>query len=298
MAVVNVIQSVTGRDGNDNSPDGREFQFRKRLHFTALTDSATDTEDEVLAHADVPKLRDALASNPWYRVVDRSADRVAPFYWNVEIAYESVSGQQSPIDMRPKRRWRSFKTDERIDTDADGKPICTVLGEPYQDVTAPIRTLVLEIERNLPSWNDEVMAEYLDATNSDPWFNSAPGQLIIDDLSAEEVHDEDFTYYRVRAEIWKRWYAPGSSPAHTWWKRILHQGFRFRLGEPGQPVDNNIHPVVEGTRFAGEPLTKPVLLDPQGRPVDFNLVVQNPANAFWQEFKIFRSKPYSALGLL
>lgn len=288
------VQGITGHQASDASEDGKRFTYRITVPFTVMADSPAATEADILSADGMPQLRDALATSPWYRCTGRNARKLGAVYWQVDCEFASESGTKSPIDMSPRLRWRSFTTDDVIDTDSDGNPICTSLGEPFQGVTAPQRTLVLEIEKNLLTFNDGVMAEYLDATNSDSWYGSSPGQLLMADISAEEVHSDDFTYYATHVEIWKRWYAPGSTPAKTWYKRILHQGFRYAFLAAGQFV------VINGTDRMGEPITEPLLLKDNGELVPMlpDGSGQDVAQAVWKEFKIYRSRSFGALGLL
>lgn len=288
MAIVDVVQGVT-LSGRRESPDGKEYHESKTVQYTALAGSATDTEYDVLSHPDCPKLGQAMLGNPWYRCVSVEAHRRSSvLLWDIVAEYESIAApDKSPIDTAPKINRRTIWVDEPIDTDINGDLICTVNRERYEGITERFPIFVYDVQRAVPMFDDRAWRAYAGSVNNDNWGPFQPGEVLLFDLQADEVSNDDYTYFQVKAEFHTKEPPVGATPAQTWHKRILHQGFYVNtLGSPPSQI------VAHAEDDEGNKVTKPVLLDANGE------IITDSSNAVWNFYETKSSMSFNALGLL
>jgi hypothetical protein len=257
--------------------------------------TAGTTEAEVLAHADIPKIRNQYGGAQWLRVVNVTASRTSPLLWEVQVQYQTPQGAggggaQSPLLTPPKIKYGSEVTTEDIDTDVDGKAILMVTTEePNPRITREFHTPLIHIQRNVLWVNSSIIADYRMVTNADTWYGNPPGTCLIRSLEAENVPDADFDYWVVNASIAIRRGAPNTTDDKAWHVRRLAQGFLENVPDPvGGPDLKGVTATKNG-----KPVAKPVLHD-----ITDGFLINNPLNAEWYEWKIYESKPFSELGLI
>jgi hypothetical protein len=302
----------------DNTPDGKTFSTDGTRMFDATTDDpAHDDETDVLLSG-IPIIGEAHPLRPWLRCNGRQVNQKSPIWWEVTATYlAAVAGSQSPMDLAPKIAWRSIASDEEIDQDQDGNPICTCLGEPFEPkVRVTKRDRVLTIRRFLSDFDPNLITSYTDAVNSDPVLEVPIGTAKINVLDAESVTDQtNGTYWDAQIEIQFRRGAPNTTDAHAWWRRVMAQGYYVRFTLPGGIT--GIHRATEGLgQYSARPVphynrvTRGLLESPPGTWIDWTFQPGdeilpgqdgNPGRlpfAQWYEFRVFPSMPYSVLGFI
>lgn len=242
--------------------------------------------------------------------------RQSPTYWivtvdyNGEVAFASGSNQdnsvRSPIFAPAVVDWDDVEIEMEVDEDFDGKPILTANGESIHGVKRLFADQTATIKKNMISFSPYIQARYRQSVNSDIFLGWPPGTAKLRKLRANGVASPDVPgggYYQVVAEIQFR-YPYKTTPEKAWYARIRHEGFYKRVKpDPQDPFIGNLANTVIRATKAGESVTKPVLLDiagyeiPQPEPPDEFTAPPDPV-AYWKEFKLYDSLPYSALGLL
>jgi hypothetical protein len=211
---------------------------------------------------------------------------VSPIMTIVEYSASGKFGPQgpddNPLNQPPKIDWTDVETDEPIDVDFDGNPICTINGEPIEGVTTKLADQVVTIQRNYASFSPSVTSAYRRSVSSDQFLGYAAGTAKMIRFSAKEVRGEGLpAYFDVTASIQFR--LPYRTTADkAWHARVLNQGFYIKSGST----------IIRATDSNGEPTVKPVLLKADGTRET------TPASATFLEFRRYGALPYNALGLL
>jgi hypothetical protein len=186
------------------------------------------------------------------------------------------------------------ETEEEVDEDFDGNPIVTANGEAVNGVRRKFADQTVTIQKNMISFSSYVQGRYRQSVNADTFLGWPPGTGKMTKFRAKGVASPDVPgggYYQVTAVIQFR-IPYRTTPERAWYSRRRHEGFYRRIAIPG----GNTTKVIRATK-AGEPTTKPVLLDENG----FQLPDVEPPNfpqAFWRESKLYEPLSYNALGLL
>lgn len=242
------------------------------------------TEEEILADSRIPALGARKINAGFIVVRSRRVRKASPVLSYVEVTAQGEIGPngEHPANELPKIKFTDEETDEEIDTDINGKPIMTVVGEPIYGVREKFQDLVISVERNYRTLDTYWIARYRRATNSDTFFGWPPGTCILAGWGASLEGDTiQGGYYKVQAKL--KFRRPVHTTAEkTWWKRVRHEGLYELLdGEPTRAVDHE-----------GNFVTRPVLLKADGtREYDLNA-------AHWLTFQTREALPFSTLGLL
>jgi hypothetical protein len=212
---------------------------------------------------------------------------IVPVIWRGEVGTGSSGGTPgSPITQDPELVWSNTTTTEAIDEDINGNAIVTVNNEPIYGATRLVPDLVLNVSRNYLLFSPWLTWNYLESTNSDSFVNFPPGVAKFMSFNARQTVSNGLTYWRVNATIQFR-YPYRTTPARAWWARVRHEGFK-RKDDDGS--------IVEATDEHQQPVSKPVMLDENGREIEKVGGVFQPVH--WLEFQIYRPLPYNALGLV
>ncbi len=265
MSVVSVTRRWSGRQGGEETRNASTSNQDATIVFDVLTDNTDDDEAVALIGPGIPIPLQAHPSRPWLRCSRRRANQLEPNRWEVTAEYESVQGGQgnnSPLDAPPKIRWATLHRDEEIDEDYEGKPICTILGEPIEPRMRTNKPdLLLVVTRNLPDFNPGVIIPYMmdgGAVSSDEFLNQPAGTARIHDLEANSQEATDFVYWTATAQIRFRRGVPSRNVTdeQAFYRRVLAQGFFVR--KPllfTNPVQYIITRALDG---GGQPASKPV----------------------------------------
>lgn len=242
------------------------------------------TEEEILADSRIPALGARKINAGFIFVRDRRVRRASPLLSYVEVSAKGEIGPngEHPANKLPIIDWTDEETDEEIDTDIEGNPIMTVVGEPIYGVREKFQDLVANVERNFRTIDLYAISRYRRAVNSDTFLGWPPGTVILAGWKAKlEGDTNQGGYWKVNAKL--KFRRPvHTTAAETWYKRVRHEGlYELKDGEPVRAVD-----------FEGNFVTRPVLLKADGtREYDLNA-------AHWLTFKTRYDLPFSTLGLL
>jgi hypothetical protein len=213
--------------------------------------------------------------------------RIGPIYTMVQVSYEGEVGpnglDDSPLNKIPEPDWEDVSSEAAIDSDWDGNPIVTANNEPIHGITMEISDQSVTILRNYALFSPWLVHNYRHSTNSDVFFNYAPGTARLVGFSAKPVLFAAATYWEVTAKIQFR-YPFRTIPDKAWYARVLHQGLMVR------GADGKITRAID-QKTRNETST-PVLLKADGT------LETDAANAIWLEFKRYNSLPFAALGLI
>lgn len=289
MAFDTARPKFSGEGGTERS-DGRAFSQGARRSFTVVSDApTTDTAYGAKRATGIPRVRDPHPDDLSLRVVDVNAKRTSHVMWEVDVEYASqTAAGRNPLDEPAVVRWGFVTADEPIDSDVSGKPIVTKNNERYDPpISAPASDLVLTIVRNVSTFDPGLARTYKNAVNSDTFIGQAAGTARLEGIEAESVTDEDFSYWKLTVEIRFRVGIRGGADAKAWYRRVLHQGFIIR--DAAGDAAAKWHRASDG--HGGDSVV-PVMLKSDGTQET------DPNSAYWQEWQIYNSKPFSVLGLL
>ncbi len=292
---------TTAATASDNF---RKYSIKLQRAYQCVT-TADETEYGVYNGIDIngntlPQLGDVFSLDYSFAYADNiSIERPSPILWIVTVDYTGELGprdsnnENNPLFAPPRIDWDDVESEQEIDEDFDGKPIQTLNGEPIEGVKALIPDQTVSIKRNMLLFNPYVQARYRRAVNSDIFLGWPPGTAKLMKLSASNVPNDEGGYWEVTAQIQFR-YPYRTTPEKAWYARIRHEGYYERIELSAPAAGTKIVRAVDANK---EPVTKPILLDQNGKRIAAADIGQ-PQTAHWLEFKLYDSLPYTALGLL
>lgn len=262
------------------TPDGRsmtvERDGRKKVDtWDVIIDPETgvDSMDMIYDSGMVPRRGDQHPESPSHfctrAVIDSST---GPIHWRLVAEYSNNQGQVDPDDPTlapPDWQWSSEANEEEVDLDINGVAITNTAGEPIDPpLTRRFRTRVLSYQANVPETlvNPDWLLSYCDHTNTDQFLGAAPGEVLVDDITAKFHRGTEsiVPYYEINAvfKIRRNYTDSTAPPRSAWWKRWVNVGFsKLESGERVTILDAN-----------GNPLNRPVLLDALGQPTATPLI--------------------------
>ena len=269
----------------------KEFTTTRRRAWQVIH-SAGENEDTI-ERAPGISLGSIYPGLPYVRAKSRSMQKLSPIHSMVVIEYEGLIGEQQrdPFDTRPIIDFLTTSTTEAIDEDVYGAPIMTKAGERYENVTDERPDRVIQIRRNFKTFITAAVDPFLVSYNADMFLNYVPGQVRCKSLDATTVYIGDSTnfYYSVTGRFECRTLTRASVPQKTWFKRIRHEGFYCLEDDPFNPGTS----IKTHARVRGKPVSRPVLLDADGKQLP-----DTATTATWQEWQTRVFLPYAALNFL
>lgn len=290
MPVTDVNPMWDQTDRETTLGDGQFTTKRKKAWQVLHT---ADTDDSEIERSPGVTLGDTYGALTHVKANRRYMQRFSPIASTVFVEYEGIIGERetSPFDSRPKIDFLDAATTEQIDEDFNGKPIMTIAGERFENVTEEFVDRMIVIQRNFLTFNTAAVDPYLRSVNQDLFLGYLPGQARMKSINASTVYVGDTTdvYYSVTARVHCRVITRASSPAKTWYKRLRHEGYYCLVPNP---FDGGA--LIKGQcRVKGKPVTRPALLDTDGQ-----MLPDDTTTAVWLEFQTLQPLPYAALGLL
>lgn len=248
---------------------------RSRRTFEVVLDDPLTPDTEILAAAKdgvaIPKYAEKYPGDFWKVVRSvRITARRGPMLVDVEAEYESVgvsgdpSSIEDPIGQKADVEWDFVDVEFPATLDADDKPITTVVGEPYKDVTITDSDLLLRISMNESSYNATLAATFKNAINADNFIGFAPGTVKCNKITGRRVWNGTSFYWRTTYEFQIRligWQIP-----------MLHAGTRKFVKDANGKVQVVAIKYTSGDSV-GQPISEPVLLSEDG----FDDQLNNPA---------------------
>jgi hypothetical protein len=284
MAVVDVTQ-MWSRDGGSISTNPKDFTFfavQRTRGFQVLVDDPDTSQIDVENADGLPVLGELYPGSTYARCVSLTPTRLGPIFWLVEASYQ---GDNEFELNRPIIKKGSVTSSEPIDRDWNGKAIVNVNNEPVDGISRDVSDTVITVTRNFETVNDDLVLDYLEATNSDTWYGYTAGRAKLTSYQADQLfrNERDVTgYWKVTATIQCRRGYGDTSPAQAWYKRVRNEGLYIKDGDR----------LVRAPDGNKAPTTKPVLLKEDGT------LEEDPDNAHFLFFQVYGSLPYNALGLL
>jgi hypothetical protein len=294
MGVVNVTQ-MWSRDGASvagNKEDQQYREFKRTTGFQVLIDNPETVDiNEIENAVGIPQIQDLYPFSDFVRCTNKVVIRHSPIFYQVDCEY---TGDNTLTLNRPIITKGSVTSSEPVDVDWFGRAIVNVNGEPVAGISRDVSDTQITITRNFLSVNDDLVLDYLEATNSDNWrdstglkVNYSPGRCRLISYNAVEVFKNESAtvgYWKVTATIQcRRGYRV--TPDKAWRARYRNEGLMVKgegvfTGKLGRAYK------------AGEPTTTPVLLNAAGKEET------NADNAIYLTAQVYGSLPYNALGLL
>lgn len=196
--------------------------------------------------------------------------------WAVTINYSSdCKDSQYQAKLPTDRRYRIRHSFERfqkaLDSDIDGNPIRNSAGDPY-DPPPQIEgyRLVVEVEKNLRSYDAAVLMRYLGAVNSDNFLDFEPGECLVHDISCPgEDYDHGVSFWPTKLVIHvEPWDAdvPAARGEHPHRLALLDAGTRTYAGGVWSQVRDTA---------TGRPTNQAVPLDGAGGQAAFGAFAYN-----------------------
>jgi hypothetical protein len=178
--------------------------------------------------------------------------------WLVTVDYESlnaesIAGIGDPTLQPPKFAWSSNRFQGPTDFDVSGNVIRNSAGDPFnppafRDASRPM----LRVTRAELSFDDAVAVLYRDSINADLFFGHASGTAKCHEIAGEDSwHNTIGRYWLVTRDF--------EFDFDGWNKPFIDMGLRSKA--PGSFGDR------EQILADGVPITSPVLLNGDGRPL-------------------------------
>lgn len=205
---------------------------------------------------------------------------------NYSSEQEDGESQENPLSRPPDISYKGTKSTVVYTVDSEGKPVLNSSDEPFEeplekDDTRP----TLTITRNEAKFVFANAVEYQDAVNQDVFFGADPGKAKIQDISAKYVVEGVYAYWNVTYEIQFR--------RDGWLDKVMDRGYRSKTRQtlPDGSLARRRFDYEQLTDANGQPLTKPVKLDGQGKPLE------DGKDAVYLDFKPYKILPFKKLRL-
>jgi hypothetical protein len=222
MAITEVNE-LNERHGPLKSSDFHSEYVRT---FEAISDSATESGETVLAHTSLPRLWLPHPDNFNARCIHVDPQRHADddYYWLVRFRYSTkydaqidpATGEEAPTEGDPSdnnplnrppkyrilaRKYR--KTIEReIRSSGVAKTFKNSAGDPYPPKEIEPARMALSVQRNVAIFNYFVIEELIGvATNEATFLGWGPRKVVLDDLSVTFEKDHGVFYADVDAML-------------------------------------------------------------------------------------------------
>lgn len=236
MAIVDVTRMWSRAGGAIRSDDGQDFEISFQDAYQVVHDKDTSPLAIMQHFESTPGL-------PWLGTEYPNLSGVfctgvgdittiGPLLSVVPVAYGGSTGPtgDNPLTKPPKITRGNQASNEPVDSDDYGFPLCNAVGDPVQGITDDVSDMALNVERNFASINMAVLQPYLRSVNSDTFDQWAPGQCKLKEFNAEEIsYGSGQTYQKVRARVVAR-FPFQTTNARAWWKRYRNEGLRKRVG--------------------------------------------------------------------
>lgn len=249
------------------------------------------TELDVYTRSGLPNVAQPYPGTDFVLAERASLERVSPIFWIATVNYRGEIGSAgltpdgetpSPTLAPPSITWDDVESEEEIDEDFDGEPIKNTAGERLRGVRALFSDQVLTVSRNFTTFNTYLQGIYRRSVNSDTFMGWPPGTCKCTKLSAQNVVDQNTGYWRVTGTFQFR-YPYRTTPDKAWYARVVSMGMNQKIA--GQ---TKLIPCVDAHN---NPVSTPAYLNESGEQTTSD-------NPYWQEFKLYGSLPYNALGLI
>jgi hypothetical protein len=250
--------------------------------------------------------------NPWLYCQNKTVNALGPMDYEVECIFSNggvPSGSDSqremfanPCDQPWGIEWDAIEEPQKIDMAYDDngnltKRLGNANDEPFDPPLQELATFtVLRIARNLPTWDDKLMSQYGNVTNTDTFWGYSPGTALCRAPKAKRMQYANIFYFAAAYEFV---FTP-QDPLWTWgWKKhLLHEGFKEKKLNQDTGKYEAV-PAMDKDPLTGEwhlvALPVPLHLDGTRLPPHRDGIPDEPIVAI--DFITKRKKPFSVLGV-
>jgi hypothetical protein len=284
-----IVEEVHERSAGVTISTAPPYTLKRRAtREFVVRDSAPLTESDVIALG--PSLGSSHPRIPGLIALSKDVAPMRPDgrAWTLRVQYdeaEPLQGQQqyqeNPLLRPPQLQWSTTQFEEDFIKSVDGKAVVNSAGDYFDP---PIRVQrsrwQCHYQKNVasvPTW----LLNYVDAINSDSFLL---GGLTISQraakLDAISIQGPKFengvTYYELGYTF------TFCRSGESWQPKILDQGMYELVTSGNQTFKRRI-------RYNGEPVTSPVLLDGEGKP----LWPVSPESAVWLTYKAYQELSFA-----
>lgn len=296
MALVNSTekprQSRSGGEADEKLQNSRASASRSFTILTTESHSTLWVRLAAQAAGWLPRKGEYHPDDFWHRCNNVEVEQVGPNYYEANASYVSLSFGDEDGDptLQPAEiQWSHVITDEAVDQDVSGKPICTVLGESFDPpLTRPYADLFLTVTKNVSVFDPFVAQQFMHKVNADTFLGVfPPGTALIEAFHADSVITDDLSYWRRTIGVHFRCGAPNTTDAKAWFRRVRAEGFYIKGIAAGPQWK------YRATDANGENSVNPVL-----HAVADGERIDNINDAEWYEFELFESVPFAPLNFI
>ena len=293
MAVSTVVELCDQR----NASATWERQAATRSFLVTCT-AASDGPVVALWATGIPRIGDlhpdyATTASSWHPTAE--SINAVPYgermTFKVSVEYGTRSGSstrppveqaaqiENPLSRPPVVRY-GFQQERRVvERDLDGFTICNLFGEVYDPPYEQAESIpMVTITANYASFDFQTAISYINCLNSDTWSGAVPGTLLMSDIGADNVFENNVYYWRVTYTILNR---PIDVIGTGWQPALLNKSTKARTAAS---LTAHTYQILDGQ---GLPVTTPVALDAYGREANVAKVANDGSSAPY--YKIYRT---------
>jgi len=314
MQIVSCTKRNTGDSVDRTKGEVQQFEDVQVEEWDIVVNEAGASSSWIIANAPLPNFISPHPDNQNLRCTgEYQIRRVdgSPIHFQATVTYKGLPpGPGLPPgedgDSKPEKRdrepyleeWSTVKSQEPIDVDISGDPICTIVGEQFDPpIVADVFDLQVTYGKNVQNRN-QALQDAVGTVNSDPFEGYAAGRCLIDSVSYKYLTDPDSsdTYWRQTTTISiRRKKAPDVPDINVWDVRIRAEGYLAKNSENEVVHVRNskaLTDVAQPGPDDGGQSSVPRLHDlTTGRQID------NPKDAQWYIFETVESTNFAQLNI-
>lgn len=313
MAWVNTTPKWSGRVSESDAD-------RKAITdgYEVLFDSPSDNQESAVNAPGIPVDGTPYSGDPSAELTGRRAKPIGPLFWEVTCVYTRAGGGgvTNPLLKPAQINYSQVPSDESIDVDIAGNPILNRAHQPFENyATRQISDQMIIIQRNKEeaAISYAFLEEFKDSVNSATFLGAPPGTGKMRALSATYVQQivGGLAYWDVQAQIQFRtpptmplWLpdntiVPANTNAVAWYIRRANMGMdEYWPTVQGDPPTVNPFPWRRIHGPNGEPVSRPVPLQANGKAMPAPSNPINPMPVIWLGWKVYKDRDFNAIGLL
>jgi len=214
MAVIEVKIATESPTGGDDQRGGREAT----IIFDVTTDDVNDNLVAVLRDPGIPQYPSSYSvgndSDPGLFLDNKSGirDPKSRTKWKVTCNFLTTERDKAetvldnPLLEPVTRNWRTAKEPIPFERDALGKIVANTLGYPFDPPLEDQSRYEIGIfVRNEKTFDNVAALTFIDHVNADVFADFPAGQVLIDDITADErFHGTIGSYFVVTYTFWAR----------------------------------------------------------------------------------------------
>jgi hypothetical protein len=303
------IRSCEKRNSGDSVNRGRgeisQFEDTQVEEWDIVVSEAGASSSWIIKHAPLPNFNSQHPDNANLRCTgEYQIRRVdgSPIHFQATVTYEGPPagatelppGEDGEKKTKPEERerepyaeeWSTVETEEPIDIDINGDPICTVAGEQFDPPLTETFYDVQFVESFNKNDFQQALQDSVGRVNQNAWKVYQPGQALLKSVNQKYFHDPKTgdNYWRITNTVLIRVQKANDVEwLEVWDKRIRAEGYLAKNSD-GQVVrcrktKEQTDAAAPGAVNDGTESEVPKLHDPiTGRQID------DPTQAQWYTF--------------